>query len=67
MEGESERSDKKGSFSQASIPKRIAIVSAGAIVNIIFGLLVYFIMFGVGETKEFIFAIDSNVSTRCNK
>ena len=44
MEGEEERSDVKGSFSQASIPKRIAIVIAGATVNIIFGLLVYFIL-----------------------
>ena len=44
MEGEEERSDVKGSFSQASIPKRIAIVIAGATVNIIFGLVVYFIL-----------------------
>ena len=44
MEGEEERSDKKGSFSQASIPKRIAIVIAGATVNILFGLIVYFIL-----------------------
>lgn len=42
MEGEEERSQKEGSFSMASIPKRIAIVAAGAIVNIVFGLLVYF-------------------------
>ena len=44
MEGEEERSDNEGSFSKASIPKRIAIVSAGGMVNIIFGLLVYFIL-----------------------
>ena len=44
MEGEEERSDKQDSFSQASIPKRIAIVAAGAIVNIIFGLAIYFIL-----------------------
>lgn len=44
MEGEEERSEKQDSFSQASIPKRIAIVAAGAIVNIIFGLAVYFIL-----------------------
>lgn len=42
MEGEEERSEEKGSFSKASIPKRIAIVVAGATVNIIFGLMVYF-------------------------
>lgn len=44
MEGEEQRSESKGSFSEASVPKRIAIVVAGATVNIIFGLLVYFIL-----------------------
>ncbi len=44
MEGEEEHSDVEGSFSKASIPKRIAIVLAGGMVNIIFGLLVYFII-----------------------
>ncbi len=44
MEGEEERSDTEGSFSNASVWKRIAIVSAGGLVNIIFGLLVYFIL-----------------------
>ena len=44
MEGEEEHSDVEGSFSKASIPKRIAIVAAGAAVNIVFGLLVFFIL-----------------------
>ena len=44
MEGEDEKSDQEGSFSKASIPRRIAIVIAGATVNIIFGLLVFFIL-----------------------
>ena len=44
MLGEEERSEEKGSFSSASIPKRIAIVLAGGLVNIIFGLIVYFIL-----------------------
>lgn len=44
MLGEEERVDEEGSFSKASIPKRIAIVAAGGLVNIIFGLLVYFII-----------------------
>lgn len=44
MEGEEERSEDNRSFSKASIPKRIAIVVAGATVNIIFGLVVYFIL-----------------------
>ncbi len=44
MLGEEERSLEEGSFSKASIPKRIAIVLAGGLVNIIFGLIVYFIL-----------------------
>lgn len=44
MEGETEASEEKGSFTKASIPKRIAIVAAGALVNIIFGILIYFIL-----------------------
>ena len=44
MEGEDEHSDEEGSFSKASILKRIAIVSAGAIVNIIFAIIVFFII-----------------------
>lgn len=44
MEGEEERSEKEGSFSKASIPKRIAIVAAGGLVNILFGLIAYFII-----------------------
>lgn len=44
MEGENEESEDKRAFSNVSIPKRIAIVSAGAIVNILFGILVYFVL-----------------------
>lgn len=44
LEGEEEESDKQGSFNKASIPKRIAVVAAGAIVNIIFGLILYCIL-----------------------
>ena len=42
MLGEEERSEEEGSFSKVSIPKRIAVVLAGGIVNIIFALIVYF-------------------------
>lgn len=42
LEGEEERSENEGSFSKASIPKRIAIILAGGLVNIIFALIVYF-------------------------
>lgn len=41
MEGEDKRSTKEGSFSEASILKRIAIVLAGGVVNIIFAILIF--------------------------
>lgn len=44
LEGEEEHSNVEGSFSNTSIPKKIAIIVAGGAVNIIFGLLVYFIL-----------------------
>lgn len=44
MLGEEERSDEEGSFSKASIPKRIAIVAAGGVVNIIFAIILYIIL-----------------------
>lgn len=44
LEGEDERSEQEGSYSSASIPKRMAIIVAGGVVNIIFGLTVYFIL-----------------------
>ena len=44
MEGEDEESSHEHSYSNASITKRIAIVAAGAIVNIIFGLIVFFLL-----------------------
>ena len=50
MEGEEERSEDTRSFSEASIPKRIAIVAAGAIVNILFAIIVYFIIMSISGT-----------------
>lgn len=44
LEGEDEESNHDRSFSKASIPKRIAIVLAGATVNIIFAVVVYFVI-----------------------
>ena len=41
MEGEDEPSEKEGSFSKASVWKRILIVAAGATVNIIFAIIVF--------------------------
>ncbi len=51
--GEAESSSEQGSFSTAKIWHRIAIVAAGAIVNIIFGILVYFLlMTGSGVNRS---------------
>ncbi len=44
MEGEDTPSEEEGSFSKASFWKKLAIVSAGPIVNIVFALIVYFIL-----------------------
>ena len=44
MEGEDQESDDERSFNKASILKRILIVAAGAFVNIIFGIILYFIL-----------------------
>ena len=70
MEGEEERSEKEGSFTQASIPKRIAIVAAGGLVNIIFGVVLYYIIssislnsmyLGLIDTKDFIISIFDSI------
>lgn len=50
MEGEDERSEDDRSFSKASIPKRMAIVVAGATVNIIFAVIVYFALIATSGT-----------------
>lgn len=55
MEGEDEVSEKEGSFSKASIPKRLAIVFAGPIVNIVFAIILYFVLaliFGMTSTGK---------------
>lgn len=44
MTGETERSEDPRSFNNAKLLKRIFIVVAGALVNIIFGTVVYFIL-----------------------
>lgn len=65
MVGEEQRVDEQGSFSKASIPKRIAVVMAGATVNIIFGLLVYFILMasnGVYVSNEIESTIDGYIA-----
>ena len=50
MEGEDERSEDDRSFSKASIPKRMLIVVAGATVNIVFAVIVYFALISSSGT-----------------
>ncbi|MCI8760908.1 MAG: RIP metalloprotease RseP [Clostridia bacterium] len=50
MEGEDEVSDDDRSFSKASVPKRMAIVLAGATVNIIFAIMIYFTIIATSGT-----------------
>lgn len=59
--GEEEQSDEEGSFSRASIPKRIAIVAAGGLVNIIFAILLYIVLIGI-VTGDVVTAIKSSGS-----
>ena len=47
MLGEEERSEEEGSFSKASIPKRIAVVAAGGLVNIIFAILLFIVLVSI--------------------
>ena len=50
LEGEEGASEDERSFSKASIPKRIAIVLAGATVNIIFAIVLYFTITALSGT-----------------
>ena len=61
LEGEDERVESKNSFSEASIAKRMAIIVAGGVVNIVFGLLVYFIlMSSIGNNTSLV--IDKTIA-----
>lgn len=44
LEGEEKESNDNRSYSKASIPKRMAVIVAGGLVNIIFGLTTYFLL-----------------------
>ena len=59
LEGEEEASNNEGSFSNKTIPQKIAVVIAGGSINIIFGLIVYFIL--VASTNTYISNIVDNV------
>lgn len=52
MLGEVENVEEEGSFSQAKVSHRIAIVAAGAIVNIVFGVVAYFILMAVSGVNS---------------
>lgn len=54
MVGEEERSDSEGAFNKAKIWHRISILAAGAAINIIFAIIVYFIL---------VFSSGYNIST----
>lgn len=64
LEGEDTESQDENSYSKASIPKRMAIILAGPFVNIIFAIIVYFILvlsvkgdfiIAINQVKEFLF------------
>jgi len=57
MTGENERVDVQGAFNKAKISHRIIIVLAGALVNIIFAIIIYF---------GLLFFANQNVSTIVN-
>ena len=61
MEGEDEESTDESAFPKASIPKGIAIVCAGAFVNIVFGLIIYMSMFGIGQTGNLLLALGDSI------
>ena len=60
LEGEEAQfSDEERAFCNASILKRSAIVSAGAIVNIIFALIAYLI---ISDTSQYLYGV-TNATT----
>lgn len=52
MEGEEERSEDERAFNKKPVWQRILIVSAGAIVNIVFALIIYFSICSVQNIYE---------------
>ena len=62
MLGEDEQSEEEGAFNKAPVFKRIAIVSAGAIVNILFAIFIYFILaLTIGNYQE-VLEVDSIIN-----
>lgn len=50
LEGEDKRSEDERAFNKKKVWQRISIISAGALVNIIFALLIYFCISSIGNT-----------------
>lgn len=50
--GETEKVDEEGSFNNAKISKRFAIVVAGALVNIVFGIVLYFLLMTISGVNS---------------
>lgn len=67
LEGEEEQSEAEDSFNKASIPKRIAILIAGGLVNILFGILLYtviiIIRYMIVKNSGFFEALSFSVGT----
>lgn len=62
LEGEEQESSDPRAFNNISVWKRILIVSAGGVINIIFGLTIYFIIAtGIGVMPE---NVDDNILNR---
>ena len=59
MEGEEERSEDEDAFNKKPIWQRILIVAAGATVNIVFALIIYFVI--VSNTNLYQSSILTNV------
>ena len=61
MEGEEERSDDERSFNKKSIPKRMAVVFAGPLMNIMVALIMFFAlnMYGGGYVSNVIDKVES--------
>ena len=51
MEGEDESSESEGSFSSKSIPKRMAVILAGAVMNFVLAYLVFVVYFSMVGTQ----------------
>ena len=60
LEGEEEYSEDERSFNNANIWKKIAIISAGAIVNILFGFIIYFLLVSYHYGFEIAFSSTGN-------